>query len=306
MELPVADALGLRAAHDVDLSAEPTGAVALAPGYAVASADLVGVDAYSPAWLTNLTRVEIGGTLPIGTDAVVPADAVVDGREVSLAVAPGTNVRRAGSDWPGGRVLRTGERVFARHVLAFDHVPVRQIRVALTACERAPRTAAWLAGELMRWGVTLGAPADLTLRFTAGPDEGGPGLTHHGLALAPGAGAGVGPGLVLVPARFDGAVAAVAALVLPALAVLGAWRLAGERHRLTAKLASAPGWSELALLRRLAGRWQPLAIGDAPLEAILATDGAAILPADGEGLAEGAELTALPWSAPFRRREMVP
>jgi molybdopterin biosynthesis enzyme len=148
--------------------------------------------------------------------------------------------------------------------------------------------------------VVITEPADLFLRFSTGPDDAGAGLTHHGLALAPGAGSGVGNRLILLPARFDGAMAAVVALVLPALAKLGAWRLAGERHPVTAKLASSPGWSELVLLQRAAGHWRPLAIGDAPLAAILAADGAAILAANEEGVPAGAEVTAIPWSSPFR------
>ncbi|QLP96858.1 MAG: hypothetical protein HZY79_04845 [Rhodoblastus sp.] len=74
---------------------------------------------------------------------------------------------------------------------------------------------------------------------------------------------------------------------------------ARESAPLTRKLTSTIGLSDLALLAREPEGWRPLAVGDAPLAALLAADGLAALDPGCEGMAAGATLAAIPLAAPL-------
>lgn len=310
--VPLAEALGLRVADAVASPPLPATAVALAPGYAVSAADLVGADAYSPAFVPMPPAIAIDQPLPSGTDAVLAADAVqsIGGQaEIVASLAPGTRVRQPGEDWPGDTALIPAEhRIGPADLLAcqragLTHLPIRRPRVVVEQPEASPATALWLTSLAVTWGCRTSGPADLILRLTRGPNDGTAAASHHGLALAPGESAGVGrhngTPVVLVPARFDGAVAAVVALVLPVLAQLLAMPLRQERHPVAAKIASAPGVCEVVLLQRTRGRWQPLMTGDVTLAALMRSDAVALIPPDSEGLAEGSVLAGLSLSQPF-------
>lgn len=99
-----------------------------------------------------------------------------------------------------------------------------------------------------------------------------------------------GRGLVLsVPQRFDGALAAMLALGLPALAALTGLRDATDTPPLARKAAAPPGLSDLVLLADAGAAWRP-----APARAF------AILPPDSAGLPEGTAPAATPLPAAFR------
>lgn len=122
----------------------------------------------------------------------------------------------------------------------------------------------------------------------------------HGLAVRPGEtmGCGVlaraaGPRkipVVLGPERLECVLAAWLLLARPCLD-----RLAGRKPRepvacsaLARKIVSAPGMSDLVLLRRAADGdgaqiWEPLATGDIPWSAILGAEAWLLVPAESEG-----------------------
>jgi molybdopterin biosynthesis enzyme len=215
-------------------------------------------------------------------------------------VAPGEGARRPGHDGRAGdRIAAAGERLTARHGLiaaragigGFD-VRRPRVRVAL----EDPGQAAFARGWLAALGARIAeGPADLTLRPAA---EAAPRL-----ALAPAETAWLGregDGLALsVPRRFDGMVAACAALALPALAALSGGRARQQTRPVSRKIASAMGLSELVLLAEADGAWAPQPAGTVTLSGLAAAEAFAILPPDSEGLPVGAPLAAIPFDMPF-------
>ena len=284
----------------------PAHAAALRAGLAVAALDLVGASAATPAVLARRPAgVVAGQALPEGCDAVLaPEAASGEGPcEIAEGVAPGEGAALPGSDAGAGAILAgPGARVGARLVLAcrlagIDALAIRRPRVAIEAC--ADPAADWLAAMLARAGterVEAPAEADLTILWdaTAAPS----------LALAPGGAtrltrAGARVEARLAP-RFDSAFGALAGALWPALARLSGRRLAPETRPLAAKLVSAIGFSELALLDATpAGAWRPLAVGAAPLSALLAAQAVALVDPACEGLPAGAPLAAIWLDRPF-------
>jgi hypothetical protein len=102
---------------------------------------------------------------------------------------------------------------------------------------------------------------------------------------------------VHVPERLDGVVATFAALLLPILARLSGREIALETRPATRKLTSQIGMTDVALLARVTGGWEPLAVGDLPLWAVGAADAFALLPPDEEGLPAGAAVAATPFDS---------
>lgn len=122
----------------------------------------------------------------------------------------------------------------------------------------------------------------------------------HGLAVRPGESmgcgvvarsSGLGPvPVVFGPERLECVLATWLLLARPCLD-----RLAGRKPRelgvslpLTRKIVSAPGMSDLVLLRRTTSAqgkrmWEPLATGDIPWSAILDAEGWRVVPPDSEG-----------------------
>ena len=119
----------------------------------------------------------------------------------------------------------------------------------------------------------------------------------HGLALRPGGTSAVGQiGSTPLIALSGFAADAMAAWWTLGLPVLD--RLTGRQPRATTtlplarKLASNVGITEIALLERDGGSWQPLALGDLPFQAIIKADAWLAIPGNSEGFAAGVPVSA--------------
>lgn len=116
----------------------------------------------------------------------------------------------------------------------------------------------------------------------------------HGLALSKcatiGFGSLNGAAFVAIPGSFDSALCGWLGLVAPMLNMLcGAPGPASlESARLTRKISSAPGVSDIVLLERVAEGWAPSPAEDMSFAQALRAHGYLIIDAGGEGLAEGA------------------
>ena len=300
----------------------PARAVALRRGYAVASRDTLGAGPYSPLPLpVQPSIVDPGDELPVGMDAVLPDDAVlvISGQaEAHESAAPGQWTRRAGEDAPYGTVLRiAGQRVRDIDVALAGsaNVPdchIRRPRLRLVgggpdfaAALELYRSLAQSAGAAAQVSQSqpvedadlvcaFGVDARLTLLSEQGAD-----IVAHRLALRPGedGGAlrfGTCP-VLLVPDRLADALGLWLGLALPILRHLAAAGPATAiSGRLSRKLSSAIGISELALLRRNTDGFEPLALGDLPLAAISEADAWSMIPPESEGFAAGALVAAEP------------
>jgi molybdopterin biosynthesis enzyme len=95
--------------------------------------------------------------------------------------------------------------------------------------------------------------------------------------------------VLLLPGRLEETLAGWLLLARPCLDRLAGY--AGARRSamlpLTRKIASAPGMTDLALLKREANRWKPLAAGDISWAAITEADAWLAVPAESEGFAGG-------------------
>jgi molybdopterin molybdotransferase len=115
----------------------------------------------------------------------------------------------------------------------------------------------------------------------------------HGVALSPGetaayGGAGGCP-VLLVPGRFDAALAVLLVIGRPLLARLAGRREASEGTpvRLARKIASAVGLMELVPVQHGVDGAVPLASGFLPLQALSRADGYVLVPPEREGYAPG-------------------
>jgi molybdopterin biosynthesis enzyme len=277
----------------------PARARARRPGYAVAALDLVGAQAETPATLAPPpSRVAAGDALPAG-DAILDPDWAAPGA-VFMAThgpAPGAGVRFAGEDAEAGTILaRAGDAATPARLLALASAgrDGAAMRVPRFTTPEGP-AATFLAATLAGWGCArVEDGADLAIVFDA---QAAPRLAlepggacalafAHGrarLSLAPTPEAAVGALALLHPlvARWTGRIAA------------------GSTRALTRKLVSTIGLSEVALLAVDGEGWRPLAVGDAPLSALLAADAFAVLAPGSEGAPAGAALTGYRFSAPF-------
>jgi molybdopterin molybdotransferase len=133
-----ARALGATLAADAIAPERPARAIALRDGFAVPAAAVADASSYAPVPLTvTAARIDVGGALPNGTDAVLPLDAVVlrgTSAEAIASVAPGDHVLPAGGDAAAAAPLRrAGERVRAIDVAVLAAADVATLTV------RAPR-----------------------------------------------------------------------------------------------------------------------------------------------------------------------
>jgi molybdopterin biosynthesis enzyme len=258
----------------------PAQACAARDGLACASADLVGVSAFSPASLMRAPlRVEIGDPLPEGCDCVVDracVEALGPVYAVSHAAAPGEGVTRAGEDLRAGALLaRSGARVQAPlasllHAAGLRATRLRRpaLRLVAAASHAGAQTSAFICALLQAAGarVDLCVAAGRSLEDlracldVAGVDAlvsvGGTGAGEsdatiaalrargtqlaHGLALAPGSSAAFG---LLMGAPV---------LALPGRAdgALAAWLALGLPMLRSLAGASAPPPLEAAPLTR--------------------------------------------------------
>lgn len=282
----------------------PEAALARRAGHAVAAADTVGASPYAPAFAASAPPlVAAGAALPAGCDAILPTDAVSNGPmpEILAEVAPGTDVRREGSEVRAGAILRAqGSRLRALDVAiaqaaSLERVRVREPLVALDGAAQAllaPLVAA-LGGRV----AASDTPADLVIRI--GAARAGDTLLAAGLASSPGETAALGRDaagvpLLVLPALASDAIGAALALLPEAMARLSGGALETRSGILAENLASRGGMAEVALLAEEGGGLVPIAVGDTPLAALARADAFLVVPADLEGFAGGAAITYLP------------
>src|SRR4029077_8060075 len=135
-----AQVLGAVLAEDVQPPQCPPRPIALRDGFAVAAADIADASPYTPVPLgLTACRVDVGGGLPSGTDAVVPVDAITlrgDRAEAVAPLAPGEGVLAPGGDAaPATALRRAGERLRALDLAAMAAVGIAEVTI------RAPRLA---------------------------------------------------------------------------------------------------------------------------------------------------------------------
>jgi molybdopterin molybdotransferase len=127
----VAVALGCTLAEDVVVSPLPPIPIALCDGFAVEAGAIADAGPYSPVPFASKPQwVEVGESLPHGTDAVAPFDAVSDRDEAIAAVSPGEGVLPAGGDCtPCTPLRRAGESVRAIDIAAIAVAGIAEVMV---------------------------------------------------------------------------------------------------------------------------------------------------------------------------------
>lgn len=331
--LPLDQAIGRVLAEPLVVPADvPAQAVALRRGYAVRAADLVGASPYAPAWLdAPLPLVAVGQTLPPGADAVLPPEAAEPrggGIEITQAVAVGHDIRRIAEDaargarlCQPGRILTALDAACAR-AAGLTEAAVRPVRLSIMAAEGDP-CAALIAAAAQGCGALVdrvearsfgddGALGDEPARMMVVATDDGPGILRRAdetiaaaVAIRPGdaaACARIGRSPVLVvPARLDAALAACLLILIPCLDHLAgaAPRASSPAVRLTRKVSSALGLTEIVLLKAAEDGLEPIAVGDLSLAAMAAADAWIAVPAEAEGYAEGSLVRAVPLRRAF-------
>lgn len=258
----LAQALGCMLAEDVVAQQLPRSSIALRDGFAVEAAAVADASSYAPVPLSSKSRlIESGETMPEGSDAVLPLDAVVlygDHAEAIGSVTSGEGVLPAGGDaGPRTSLRRAGERIRAVDVAVMaatglGEVAVRspRIRIVHGGAKHSPLIEAALgllvhavteaggavgaghfqldtavddeqADAILAVGGTGSGQSDMAVRTLARFGT----VEAHGIAISPGETAAFGFAgarpVLLIPGRLD--------------AVLAVWLLIGRQ--LLAKLA---------------------------------------------------------------------
>jgi molybdopterin biosynthesis enzyme len=305
----------------------PPAPLALLDGWAIAAAETFAASPDAPIALDDSHAVAIGDTVPAERDAVVPTDMAVTiaGRPmVQTPVAVGENLRRCGEDASaGGMVVAANRRLSPlaatlAGLAGIESVAVRVPRVELLHGATGAAAAHLLAGAVRRAGaecrVTDSPPSDgcdLTIalgRAAIGRDD--PALARVAAsaewraigrpAMRPGdsivCGMANGRPAIVIPSRLDALLAALLLLVRPLLIALAGSEepVRRETRRLTRKIASAVGISELVLLADAeAGYgWTPIGVGDFDWLASASAQAYEEIPAESEGFGEGESFTA--------------
>ena len=258
----IAAAAGFTLANDIVTAERPTSSIALTDGFAVDAAAVADAGPYAPALLPALPQwIEAGQSLPRGTDAVAPLDAITqrgERVEVIVPVLTGQGILPAGGDAAAQTVLRrAGERMrdidsAVAAAVGFAELNVREPRIWIARGRAATtplidaglamlarfvgKSGATIHGELTDLHEALArdeADAVIALGGTGGgrDDDSVQTLARlgrveaHGIAVAPGETAAFGFAgerpVLLMPGRID--------------AALALWLLIGRR--LVAKLA---------------------------------------------------------------------
>jgi molybdopterin molybdotransferase len=320
-EMALADAEARVLAADVVAAAWPAVSTALIDGWAVLADAVADAGPYAPVMLSPAPiRVDAGGALPRGTDAVLPLDAVT-GREAHASATPGEGVLAAGADTGDAPLRRVGERLRAVDVAALQAVGVSRVNVReprvrvvsvgadsaalavargvaahganvifVRALERA------LADEQTDIVITVGGTGegqnDASVAMLARMGE----VHVHGFGLTPGetAALGVVKGhpVLLLPARLDAALAAFLVVGEPLLRRLTGATTSepGMPATLARKIVSTVGLAEVVPVRRIGDGVEPLASGRWPLQALTHADGWVFVPPQSEGFAAGTQL----------------
>lgn len=323
--LALARAEHLVLAEDVRLAAaSPAHAVALQDGYAVHSKDVADAGPYTPA-AAKAAWIEAGDDLPKNFDAVLPPDALNESGEAVAPVAPGEGVWPQAADGQAGSLLaQAGEWLRAIDIavletLGVKEVPVRVPKIALVAVRQGQQPLLALLSRMIAasGGEVLGAASLDAALNDENADAvivlGGSGMGRndksvatlarkgrveiHGFALKPGEtaalGAVAGRPVLVVPGRFDAALAVFAIAGLRLVA-----KLAGRTRyivqtpiTLSRKLASQVGIAEFVPLARTSkSEAEPVATGTLPLGALARSDGWLMVPAESEGYPEGSRI----------------
>ncbi|MDR3373310.1 MAG: hypothetical protein P4L98_06225 [Ancalomicrobiaceae bacterium] len=333
VSVPIAEARGAVAAEPVVAPRPmPATAIALVDGRGVIAAETFGASPYAPADVSQSLAVRAGDPVRLPFDAVAVADDVT-ATAAEVAVAPGTNLRRAGEDALAGSLLvDAGERLGARAVAMLadagvDVIAVRRPRIRVVA---SPNAAAQPAIDLLEsllgcCGARLHlvqpdamaeiglAAVDLVLlvgglaigeadaAFQAATRS--PGWRPIGRpALRPGetvvAGWLGGTPALIVPSRLDDVLATALALACPLLDWLAAARPvpAAKTLPLTGKLVSAIGMSELALVAETGdgGGFDPLAVGSLGARALIRATHWGLIGPESEGSSADSRFAAWP------------
>jgi molybdopterin biosynthesis enzyme len=312
-------------AEDVRLAtASPARAIALQDGYAVSSKEITDAGPYTPV-AAKTAWVEAGEKLPGGFDTVLVPDAVNESGEVMEPAAPGEGVWPQAADGQAGSLLaQAGERLRAIDIavleaLGVEEVSVRVPRIALVAVRQNQRPLLALFSRMIAasGGETVNA-ASLDAAFAGESADavivlGGSGMGRndssvtmvaqkgrveiHGFALRPGEtaalGAVAGRPVLVVPGRFDAALAVFAIAGLRLIAKLsGRTRYIVQTPiTLSRKLASQVGIAEFVPLARTSkSEAEPVATGTLPLAALARSDGWLMVPAESEGYPEGSRV----------------
>jgi molybdopterin molybdotransferase len=275
----------------------PDGADAVAPLDAVALRDGVG---------HALAPVSPGeGVLPAGADGAagatfLPAGRHLGGVEIALLTAAG--VAAISVRAPRLRLVRVGRAddavIDAAIGYLADAVECQGGVPAIAAQEGfADALAVADADAVIVVGGTGSGRRDVTVRTIASVGA----VLVHGVALLPGETTALGTvgtrPVLAVPGRLD---AALAAWHLLGRAMLA--RLAGNREtppmrtaRLTHKLSSPVGLSELVPVRCEGLSATPIASGYVPLAALAQANGWVLIGADSEGYPAQSEVVIRPW-----------
>jgi molybdopterin molybdotransferase len=157
---PLARALGCTLAEDVAAPLLPPAPIALRDGFAVEAAAIADANSYTPVAFAALPRrVDMGETLPHGTDAVLPLDAVTlrgNRAEAIAAVAPGDGALAVGGDAaPRIPLRRAGERLRAVDLAVMAAAGIADVML------RAPRVC------LACGSTTRSPPIEAALAFLA-------------------------------------------------------------------------------------------------------------------------------------------
>ncbi len=315
------DASGRIAAETIrSVQAHPTMRIALRDGYMAVSQETIGATPYAPSYVTGpLRAVRAGEAMAEGCDAVLPPDAIIQSAactEVLLSTFPGSGVRDPGEDLDvGGVIVSAGDqlRSAVRALLGLCGIENVLVRIPRLSIEGAGPVARMIADLASAVGASIvdSAEADATVclcepgyaasatsvkRFAA---QGR--LIAHGLAIRPAAstaivmvpkkGGGARP-VFIVPDRMEDALAAWHLVIARCLASLAAAAPSqpSEVLPLSSKIVSAPGWTELVLLRRTAAghaMWEPIATGSVSWAACASADAYCLVAAEHEGFPVG-------------------
>ncbi|MGV3635498.1 MAG: molybdopterin-binding protein [Pseudorhodoplanes sp.] len=328
-DIAIASAQGCILATDVlAQDALPARAVALRDGWAVDADATRDAGAYAPLTLQpRAQRIEPFATMPPGTDAVAPLDAVTElggMMQVTAPVAPGESVLPVGGDVAAGtRLFAAGSRLRASDVavLAAAGVSIVAVRkpLVIVVNTRADDPILGAAAALvMRAATEAGAQTEISVdlddalqsdRADAILSIGGTGagrndgsvialsrsgiVTCHGIGLSPGEtsafGACNGRPVLLMPGRIDAVLACWVLLGNPLIK-----RLAGAQTKdvatqakLMRKVTSTIGLAEVVPLARNVEGVEPLASGYLPLQALARADGWMLVPPESEGYPAG-------------------
>jgi molybdopterin molybdotransferase len=249
------------------------------------------------------------GVLPAGADADRDQTLARQGRRltpIQAAVLAGAAVERVHICEPRVRLVRVravGDDVIdaAMHLIAGEVAAVGGRILGDEQGTSAARLDAALSDDtadaIIAVGGTGSGRHDASERALARIGR----VEAHGIALSPGETAAfglVGPRPVLIlPGRLDSALAVWLVIGRRLLA-----RLSGDiaeetttKARLSRKVASSLGLTEVVPMRMHDGAAEPIASGYVPLSALAQADGWLLVPADSEGYPRGAEVVIRPW-----------